>query len=233
MNMYPRRNSGFSLIETMVVVVLTAGMVAMGTWVLKSAQKVWVGEQLRVGSARAASLWEYQFCKELRASLPPSALGASWEGRNSSVRLLASYPAHRFTDAQRVELNSVRLEDDMIRFPTAQIRDLKGHVCPGIVQYRVERNERTGIYGIMRKAAPDMAGLDSVKESLVARSVVSLDLQYQNAKGLWVSEWKTADAIPKAVRMTTGALPERAGVAPNVTYFSTELQLPYGERIEK
>lgn len=233
MNMNRGRNGGMSLIELLVAIALSAVVIGMGVWIVNVAQSVWMAEQLRVGAARTAAQWEYQFCKELRAALPPKALGATWQGNNGSVRLVSSFPAHRFTDAERNELAGKRLENDSIRFTTAQIRDMQGRIRPGIVEYRVERNERTGVYGIMRKSAPDVAGLESAQEALVARSSVSLDIQYQNSKGLWMSEWKPSQEVPRAVRVAVGALPERPGVNPNVMYFSTEVQLPFGERIER
>jgi type II secretory pathway pseudopilin PulG len=222
-----------TLVEMLVVIALSAAVVVMGVWIVNTAQRVWLEEQLRVSAARMASQWEYQFSRELRAALPPKALGATWQGTNGSIHLLSAFPAHRFTDAESKELAGKRIENDSIRFTTAQIRDIQGRIRPGIVEYRVERNKQTGIYGIMRKSAPDAAGLETAQEALVARSSVSLDIQYQNKKGLWVSEWKPSEEMPRAIRVAVGALPERPGVNPNVMYFSTEVQLPFGERIER
>jgi type II secretory pathway pseudopilin PulG len=233
MNAIHRRKRAVTLVELLVVMAMSAAIVGMGTWILISAKKLWVDEQLRIGAARTAALWEYQLCKELRAALPPESLGAKWSGTDGSVGLIESYPRQRFTDALRAELAGTKLADDSIRFATARIRDALGRVRPGIVEYRVERNVATGIYGIMRKAAPDFAGLESAPEGLVAQSVVSLDLQYLNDKDEWLDVWTAGDKSPRAVRITTGAMPERIGANPQVMYFSTEVFLPLGETIKQ
>ncbi len=233
MNIIPRRRQAMTLIEMLAVIALSAAIVGVATWILNTAKTIWLEEQLRVGAVRTAALWEHQFCKELRAALPPGSLEAEWVGRDGSVSLLDSYPAQRFTEAARKDLAGKRLNDDSIRFATAQIRDTMGRIRPGVVEYRVVRNAETGTYGVTRKAAAELAALDGAHEVLVARSVVSLDLQYLDEDGAWVSGWSRGDKMPRAVRITAGALSARTGMDPEPTYLTTEVHLPTGERIKQ
>jgi len=205
----------------------------MGIWILNGIRGFWLEQQLSVGAARTAALWESQVCRELRSALPPDDLGAPLAGANGSVNLLEALPAQRFSEAAKTELAGRRLDDDTIRFATSQVRDTLGRIRPGIVEYKVQRNRPDGVNGIYRKSAADLAGLESATEVLAARSVVSLNVQYQKKNGEWLDEWTSAEVLPRAVRMTVGTMPDKPGMSSEVLFFTTEVFLPVGERIEQ
>ncbi len=75
MNISRRRAAGFTLIEIMVTVVLTAVVVGMGFGLLISAQQIAQLQQEQSAAGRDGWTFIYRLSRELREAMPPSQLG--------------------------------------------------------------------------------------------------------------------------------------------------------------
>lgn len=90
MNISRRRAAGFTLIEIVLTVALTAVVVGMGFGLLTAAQQIAQLQQEQSASGRDGWRFLYQLTRELREGMPPDQLGkeAEWSGASASAKLL-------------------------------------------------------------------------------------------------------------------------------------------------
>jgi hypothetical protein len=227
------RRSGFTVLEMLLAVGLTGVVVGLGSMMATKSSDIWRRQQERAQASRAGWGWVDRVATELRMALPPADLGKTGEFAGSSKKTTlyealgqkGEWPAET---EQRLRMT--RLNDDTIRFPTADLRDTLGHEAHGLVQYSLKRDGEGRVLGVARIVTLPGAGEKEV-ETLESKEIVSLGFQCLNAEGQWLDEWMAADKLPRAVRITVATLAAKDGTDPRVIWFSTLVYLPMAERI--
>ncbi|MGD1000475.1 MAG: prepilin-type N-terminal cleavage/methylation domain-containing protein [Candidatus Brocadiia bacterium] len=244
MNITRRRAAGFTLIEIMLTVVLTAVVVGMGFGLLTSAQQIAQLQQEQSASGRDGWTFLYRLTRELREATPPSQLGegAEWRGASGSAKLLdmvstAGWPDVSIKDFEGRQLT---VSKDTIRFCTLRVVSPSQPPAPGMIEYSLERDPKKNVVHIVRRAAllgasPDQVETTVIEPSDPASSVgfVSLGFQYLDAQSQWRPEWTDAKTMPRAVRISVSTLvrPSRQIKLPVMNQYSTLVYLPTGSRI--
>lgn len=244
MNICRRRAAGFTLIEIMVTVVLTAVIVGMGFGLLISAQQIAQLQQEQSAAGRDGWMFIYRLSKELREALPPSQLGegAEWRGADASAKLLDTVSTAGWPDVSIQDFEGRRLtvSKDTIRFCTLRVVSPGQPPAPGMIEYSLERDPKKNVVNIVRRAAPLGASLDKADAVVIGPSdpgssfgFVSLGFQYLDAQGQWHPEWTDAKTMPRAVRVSVSTLvrPSRRIKLPVMNQYSTLVYLSTGSRI--
>ena len=231
------RNHGLTLLELMVVLGLTAIILTLAYQIMSNANEVWTKQHKQTDSARQGWKLAMDISKQLRAALPPEQLSgdAVFEGTDGITTLLAALPQDEGRDPSiSSELAAVPLHDDVIRFPTAQAPADRGPDGPGMVQYRLMRNEDDHIVGVEMRSAPAGTPLEKGTASPKATRARSLNFEYLTGKGEWVAKWTDTRALPRAVRIEVGCEgPMQKSGVPSVLRFFTTVYLQNGSRILK
>jgi prepilin-type N-terminal cleavage/methylation domain-containing protein len=219
---------GVTLAELLVVLVLTGIIVGLAVQIAIKATQVWEQQQARDIVGRTC--WEsvYKISRELRTAVLASELG----GQGG----LAGEKGKGWPEGEPIPdgLGDIRLEADLIRFPTPQAviegTDIKGRAkyYPGIVEYALKRDKDRRVVGIARRAAKIGAPLEDEAWRVDNSYAVSLRFDYLGEDGPWVDEWADASALPRAVRITVGYPRDEK---PRVTQFSSIVYLPVARRI--
>jgi len=244
MNISRRRAAGFTLVEIMVTVVLTAVIVGMGFGLLISAQQIAQLQQEQSASGRDGWTFLYRLTRELREATPPSQLGegAEWRGASGSAKLLdmvstAGWPDVSIKDFEGRQLT---VSKDTIRFCTLRVVSPGQPPAPGMIEYSLERDPKKNVVNIVRRAAPLGTPLEKAETTVIGPSdagssfgFVSLAFQYLDAQSQWRPEWTDAKTMPRAVRISVSTLvrPSRQIKLPVMNQYSTLVYLPTGSRI--
>jgi prepilin-type N-terminal cleavage/methylation domain-containing protein len=247
MNIRRRRDAGFTLIEIMLTVALTALVVGMGFGLLTAAQQIGQIQQEQSAASRDGWVFLYRLSRELREAIPPSQLGgeAEWSGAHASAKLLdtistAGWPAVALQNFRESKESQWPVSNDTIRFCTLRVVSPGQPPTPGMIEYSLERDPKKNVVNIVRRAAPAGASLDKAETVVYGPSApdssfgfVSLGFQYLDAQGQWRPEWKDTKTMPCAVRISVSTLvrPSRRIKAPVVNQYSTLVYLATGSRI--
>ena len=253
MNISRCRDAGFTLIEIMVTVALTAVVVGLGFGLLISAQQIAQIQQEQSAAGRDGWTFVYRLSRELREAMPPSQLGegAEWRGASASKKLLDAVPIAGWPEASIKEFEDRQSQghqppvfSDTIRFCTLRVASPNQPPAPGIIEYSLalKRDEKSkrDVNVIVRRSAPLGVSPDKFETEVIWPSdpdsslgFISLGFQYLDARDKWLSEWTDTKAMPRAVRVSVGTLvrPSRQIKVPVVNQYSTLVYLPTDSRI--
>ncbi len=243
MNISRRRAAGFTLIEIVLTVALTAVVVGMGFGLLTAAQQIAQLQQEQSASGRDGWRFLYQLTRELREGMPPDQLGkeAEWSGASASAKLLDAISTTGWPDVSIKDFEGRRLtvSKDTIRFCTLRAVSPSQPPGPGVVEYSLERDPKKNMINIVRRvtlaASPDKVETTMIEPSDPNSSFgfISLAFEYLDAQGQWHPAWTDTKTMPRAVRVSVSTLmrPTRRIKLPVVNQYSTLVYLPTGSRI--
>lgn len=103
---------------------------------------------------------------------------------------------------------------------------------PGIIEYRLVRNERGGIKGISRKYISSGGTEQEVFEKLLSTRVVSLQIRYLSRDDRWVEQWDVEHRYPTAVSIRVGLQLSPAEKPSEIIYYDSAVWLPAGREVE-
>jgi hypothetical protein len=161
--------------------------------------------------------------------------GRPLEGTNASLRLLEALPhTDQLPEDTKKMYEQERCQNDTLTFSTSRVRFGRS-VYPGVVDYRLKYDDETGeVVGLYRRHCTLDRDLKDAQEELVSRYIISLDIEYQNAQGDWLAQWRASQELPRAVRLTVGTLPRlRTLKRPEMALSTTVVNLPAGRRISQ
>ncbi len=244
MNISKRRAAGFTLIEIMITVGLTAVVMGIGFGIMTSAQQIAQMQQEQSAAGRDGWILMYRLTRELREAMPPGQAGegAEWRGAHASSKLLDMVSTSKWPDisAKEIGAQQLTLSKDLIRFCTLHVASPDHPAGPGIIEYSLERDESRNLVNIVRRSAPLGVSLDKGEKDLIRPSdpnsslgFISLGFQYLDAQGQWLPEWTDTKAMPRAVRVSLSTLvrPSRLIKVPVVNRYSTLVYMPTDSRI--
>jgi len=227
------RERAFTVLELLIALGLASMIMVMAYQLITQANRISRRQTQAAADSRAAWVWMFRACRELRMALPPAALGkgAEFKGSDGRATLRDVVPPDARDVRDDVDLTRTKLDDDRIRFAVSRAdlgKDLTG---PRMIEYSLMRNHDKTIVGISRRVAPVGAPPEQVRTQHVNNTVVSMDFRYMDAKGKWLNVWRDASQLPRAVRVTAGVLIEHEGAIPLLQRLSTVVYLPVGTRV--
>jgi len=228
-----KRRHGFSLLEMIIVVAISALILGMAYRMIISSNRIWAEEEARNAANRAGWQWAIKASGQLRMAIPPAELGegAQFAGRHKSSTLYEALRGRPGIEEFADEMRQVQVSEDIMRFPAVRVPGKGGKLVPGMCEYSLKRREDGLLVGAGHRSAPLGESLDDQGLTLDGKDVVSLGFQYLTSEDNWVQEWSDAAALPRAVRISAATLVSPAGAKPQVSTFSTVVYLPGGRRI--
>ena len=232
-----RRQQAFSLLEMLVV--LAVGSVIIGICIGMSIQanRMWVTQQARISASRAGWRTVNRIARDLRMAMAPGAGGAfgKLEGRDGSKSMASVLPEGVRNALKPESYESVKVDDDTLVLPAAHVHDRDDAYRPGVVSYALKYDEAGCAVGILQRTATLGKSLqgDDAQETVISDQIVSLDFKYLDASGTWQAAWQRGDTMPRAIRVTVGALPKRPTGRLGFERFTTTVSLAGGTRIPR
>lgn len=178
-----RADSGYSLIEMVVVLGLIGVVTTLGTVLFHRMSDAWRGTRVRSElDARAHNVFA-QMRDDLGSAVPSHLVKQPFRGTDRAVQL-----NERFYQ--------IPLEDDELSFPSRE-RNAEGDWTSGTTTYYVKRESGRDE---LRRIRLDYAGMQ-MPAVTVAEGVVRFNVEYGAQDGTWTESWEGPEP-PRALRIS-------------------------------
>jgi len=197
-----RRFAGVTLIELLLVIAILGIVTAFAARVGRECLRVWDEQSRLMVANRALADAARVVTRDLLGAMRVE--GVAFEGEPQETNLEDIVPIAVTLEKGQPK---TRVAIDRLAFATGHTRDPLGHPAGEAVEYTVARDEAGKLRGLVRRAA----ALDAAaqKESPpVSEHIAEFRVEYLRKVGgreTWEKNWRAADGLPAAVRVTLGA----------------------------
>ncbi|MCC6699591.1 MAG: type II secretion system protein [Candidatus Hydrogenedentes bacterium] len=185
-----RSQSGFTLLEMLVVLALTAVVTGIGTMALFRMTDYWNGLRIRTEMDRRAESVFGSIRQDIASLVSSSLASASVTGTSATA-----------TDSR---FYGIALADDTLTLPVTA-KTSEGFAAPTVITYHVKRDTVDAFGGggaaLVRSQSSPGAAEGAAAEQVVAEGVLQFEVEYTANGSEWVETWSDK-APPRAIRVS-------------------------------